>query len=178
MQRVSGSQDPAHKPQVVVDYAHTPDALENALLAVKEHIQGRLWCVFGCGGDRDAGKRPLMAEVASRMADNVVVTSDNPRTEDPAHILDQVKQGLLKPAALSDVDRAEAIRQAIAQANPDDVILIAGKGHETYQEVQGERHHFDDVEQAMLALDRYDTDENTPDTRSESESQSKGAVKS
>lgn len=179
MQRVSGSEDPDHKPQVVVDYAHTPDALENALLAVKEHIQGRLWCVFGCGGDRDAGKRPLMAEVASRMADDVVVTSDNPRTEDPAHILDQVKQGLLKPAALSDVDRAEAIRQAIAQANPDDVILIAGKGHETYQEVQGERHHFDDVEQAMLALDTYSADKNTPDTRSESLSQSKkGAVKS
>jgi len=179
MQRVSGSQNPDHKPQVVVDYAHTPDALENALLAVKEHIQGRLWCVFGCGGDRDAGKRPLMAEVASRMADDVVVTSDNPRTEDPAHILDQVKQGLLKPAALSDVDRAEAIRQAIAQANPDDVILIAGKGHETYQEVQGERQHFDDVEQAMLALDTYGADKNTPDTQSESLSQSKkGAVKS
>lgn len=179
MQRVSGPQNPDHKPQVVVDYAHTPDALENALLAVKEHIQGRLWCVFGCGGDRDAGKRPLMAEVASRMADNVVVTSDNPRTEDPAHILDQVKQGLLKPAALSDVDRAEAIRQAIAQANPDDVILIAGKGHETYQEVQGERHHFDDVEQALLALDTYGADKNTPDAQSESLSQSKkGAVKS
>lgn len=140
------------KPQVVVDYAHTPDALENALLAVKEHIQGRLWCVFGCGGDRDAGKRPLMAEVASRLADEVVVTSDNPRSEDPAHILAQVEQGLLKPATLSQVDRAEAIRRAINSASPEDVILIAGKGHETYQEVKSVRHHFDDVEQALLAL--------------------------
>ncbi|MFG1490347.1 UDP-N-acetylmuramoyl-L-alanyl-D-glutamate--2,6-diaminopimelate ligase, partial [Oceanospirillum sp. HFRX-1_2] len=152
------------KPQVVVDYAHTPDALENALLAVKEHIQGRLWCVFGCGGDRDAGKRPLMAEVASRLADEVVVTSDNPRSEDPAHILAQVEQGLLKPATLSQVDRAEAIRCAISSASPEDVILIAGKGHETYQEVKGVRHHFDDVEQAVLALQAYNASESPSDT--------------
>ncbi|SEF56102.1 UDP-N-acetylmuramoylalanyl-D-glutamate--2,6-diaminopimelate ligase [Oceanospirillum linum] len=143
----------APQPQVVVDYAHTPDALENALLAVKEHIQGRLWCVFGCGGDRDAGKRPLMAEVASRLADEVVLTSDNPRTEDPVHILSQVKHGLLKPAIFSSTDRAVAIRKAVMSADPEDVILIAGKGHEAYQDIQGVRHHFDDVEQARLALD-------------------------
>lgn len=152
------------KPQVVVDYAHTPGALENALLAVKEHIQGRLWCVFGCGGDRDAGKRPLMAEVASRLADEVVVTSDNPRSEDPAHILAQVEQGLLKPATLSQVDRAKAIRRAINSASPEDVILIAGKGHETYQEVKGVRYHFDDVEQAVLALQNYNASESLSDT--------------
>lgn len=146
-------------PQVVVDYAHTPDALENALLAVREHIKGRLWCVFGCGGDRDAGKRPLMADVASRLADEVVVTSDNPRSEDPDHILAQIEHGLLKPATLSQVDRAEAIRQAVNLASPEDVILIAGKGHETYQEVKGVRHHFDDVEQAILALEGYITPE-------------------
>lgn len=139
-------------PKVVVDYAHTPDALANALLAVGGHIQGRLWCVFGCGGDRDAGKRPLMAEVASRLSDNVIVTSDNPRSENPADIVSQVEAGLIKPATLVDVDRQRAIEQAILLADTDDVILIAGKGHETYQEIQGVRHYFDDVDVAQAAL--------------------------
>ncbi|WP_051206415.1 UDP-N-acetylmuramoyl-L-alanyl-D-glutamate--2,6-diaminopimelate ligase [Oceanospirillum maris] len=139
-------------PKVVVDYAHTPDALENALLAVGGHIQGCLWCVFGCGGDRDAGKRPLMAEVASRLSDNVIVTSDNPRSENPADIVFQVEAGLIKPATLVDVDRQRAIEQAILRADTDDVILIAGKGHETYQEIQGVRHYFDDVDVAQAAL--------------------------
>lgn len=143
------------RPQVVVDYAHTPDALENALLAVKDHLHGRLWCVFGCGGDRDAGKRPLMAEVASRLADHVVVTSDNPRSEDPENILAQVEQGLLKPAAFCQVDRGKAILKAVHCASPEDVILIAGKGHESYQEIKGVRHHFDDVEHAVSALESY-----------------------
>lgn len=139
-------------PQVVVDYAHTPDALKNALSAVRQHLQGDLWCVFGCGGDRDAGKRPLMAEAASCLADQVVVTSDNPRGEEPERILQEVVHGLLHPARLVSVDRAQAIHAAIAEAGADDVILIAGKGHETYQEIQGTRYHFDDAEQAMNAL--------------------------
>lgn len=150
MQRVIPQKEQG--PQVVVDYAHTPDALENALGAVRAHIEGRLWCVFGCGGDRDAGKRPLMAAVASRLADHVVLTSDNPRTEAPGQILTQVAAGLARPATLSEPDRQEAIRQSICQAGPMDVVLIAGKGHETYQEINGVRQPFDDVAQAIDAL--------------------------
>lgn len=141
------------EPMVVVDYAHTPDALEQALLALKrtaESRDGRIICVFGCGGDRDPGKRPLMGEVAARLADGVVITSDNPRSEDPQVIVRQVAVGA--PNAECIVDRADAIRQTILGANSDDIIVIAGKGHETYQEAAGKRSHFSDAEHATVAL--------------------------
>lgn len=141
------------EPLVVVDYAHTPDALEHALNALQHTVksrQGKLWCLFGCGGDRDAGKRPLMGEVAARLADLVVLTSDNPRSEDPAAILAQVAAGA--PSAQQIPDRAEAIRNAILSAGANDVILIAGKGHEDYQEVQGQKHYFSDAGHASAGL--------------------------
>lgn len=151
------TQDPRllEAPKVVVDYAHTPDALENALRAVHEHLQGRLWCIFGCGGDRDRGKRPLMAQAAEQLADCVVVTSDNPRTEDPEQIIADTCQGLSQPAVLVEVNRQQAIRQTLSLANTNDVILLAGKGHETYQEIGTERFDFDDVEQAKQAQRLY-----------------------
>ncbi|WP_051228119.1 UDP-N-acetylmuramoyl-L-alanyl-D-glutamate--2,6-diaminopimelate ligase [Oceanospirillum beijerinckii] len=142
-------------PKVVVDYAHTPDALDNALRAVREHLQGRLWCVFGCGGDRDRGKRPLMAQAAEKLADCVVVTSDNPRTEDPQQIIADTCRGLSNPAVLVEVDRQRAIQQTLLLANADDVVLLAGKGHEAYQEIDTERFDFDDVEQAKQAQRLY-----------------------
>lgn len=141
------------EPLVVVDYAHTPDALEQALRALahtRASRQGRLVCVFGCGGDRDPGKRPLMGEVALRLADTVVITSDNPRSEDPELIIRQVAEGA--PDACCIVDRAEAIQRAIGEAADDDVIIVAGKGHESYQEINGRKHHFSDAEHARSAL--------------------------
>jgi UDP-N-acetylmuramoyl-L-alanyl-D-glutamate--2,6-diaminopimelate ligase len=142
-------------PLVIVDYAHTPDALENALQAIQQHIKGKLWCIFGCGGDRDIGKRPLMAEVAERLSDNVVVTSDNPRSEVPELIIEQICQGLSNKQVRVEVDRQKAILKTVLQATPEDVVLLAGKGHETYQEINGVRHAFDDVEQAELAQAAY-----------------------
>ncbi len=146
-------------PLVAVDYAHTPDALAQALGALRPLAQqrgGRLWCVFGCGGDRDALKRPLMAAVAEREADRVVITSDNPRSESPAAIISQVLRGLSGVPAGERVrveaDRARAIEQAVREADAADVVLVAGKGHETFQEVAGVRHPFDDREQARAAL--------------------------
>lgn len=149
-------------PSVVVDYAHTPDALGNALQALRAHLtnaegrQGRLWCVFGCGGDRDVGKRPLMAAAAESLADRLVITDDNPRSESPAKIRDQVRAGL-SPTALERswcIDgRFDAIARVIAEAAVDDVILIAGKGHEDYQEINGQRLAFSDVLSAETALD-------------------------
>lgn len=141
------------EPMVVVDYAHTPDALEQAMLALRPTANsrgGRLICVFGCGGDRDAGKRAMMGEVAERLAHHVIITSDNPRSEDPERILDDVASGA--PNAQRITDRAEAIRAALAMVQDDDIVLIAGKGHETYQEVAGKREHFSDAEQARAAL--------------------------
>ncbi len=140
-------------PAVVVDYAHTPDGLENALAACRPFSQGKLICVFGCGGDRDRSKRPLMGAIAARLADQVVVTSDNPRTEDPARILEDVVAGI--PAGLAPVvegDRAVAIARAIAAAGPQDLVLIAGKGHEDYQILGTTKIHFDDREEAAQAL--------------------------
>lgn len=144
------------QPLVAVDYAHTPDALEKALQALRPLAQqrgGQLWCVFGCGGDRDASKRPLMGAAAQHHADWVVATSDNPRSEDPAHILHQILQGTIAGETVRvEPDRAAAIALALNEADPADVVLIAGKGHEDYQEVAGVRRPFSDMAQARAAL--------------------------
>jgi UDP-N-acetylmuramoyl-L-alanyl-D-glutamate--2,6-diaminopimelate ligase len=142
-------------PLVVVDYAHTPDALEKALETLRSTLssEGRLHCVFGCGGDRDPGKRPLMGEVATRLADRVVITSDNPRSENPRAIIDEILAGAHPNYAIEE-DRATAVLQAISGAAPQDVVLIAGKGHETYQEIGGRRLPFDDAEVAREILQR------------------------
>jgi UDP-N-acetylmuramoyl-L-alanyl-D-glutamate--2,6-diaminopimelate ligase len=138
---------------VLVDYAHTDDALENALAAARMFTQKRLIVVFGCGGDRDRTKRPRMAAVAERLADAVIVTSDNPRTEQPEAIADEIFTGFKKPGAvIRELDRAAAIGRALAVAEAGDVVLIAGKGHESYQIVGTERRHFDDREEARKAL--------------------------
>lgn len=138
-------------PLVVVDYAHTPDALENVLSTLREQVQGQLICVFGCGGDRDAGKRPLMGAVASRLADAVIVTSDNPRSEHPDQIIQEVLAGVTAKSVI-EPDRARSIAQAIQMAKKGDVVLIAGKGHENYQEISGVRTPFSDAEVALNAL--------------------------
>ena len=140
-------------PSVLVDYAHTPDGLESALTACRPFVQGELICVFGCGGDRDRTKRPQMAAIAARLADQVLVTSDNPRTEDPEQILKDVVAGIPEGTPLRvDVDRAQAIAEAIAKAQPQDLVLIAGKGHEDYQILGNTKVHFDDREEAEKAL--------------------------
>jgi len=140
-------------PLVVVDYAHTPAALEHVLTAAREHCKGALWCIFGCGGDRDQGKRPLMAAVAEQLADRVVVTNDNPRSEDPQQILDHIMQGLTHPSnAMVEVDRAVAIERALSQAQADDVVLIAGKGHETVQIIGDEHIHLSDRDEVVRYL--------------------------
>lgn len=141
------------KPLVVVDYAHTPDALEKVLATLREQVQGenQLICVFGCGGDRDAGKRPLMGAVAAKLADTVIVTSDNPRSEDPAQIIAEVVLGIHKPH-MREPDRAAAIALAVRLARAGDIVLLAGKGHEDYQEIQGLRTPFSDAAVAMAAL--------------------------
>ena len=140
-------------PLVVIDYAHTPDALAQALAAVRAHAEGRVICVFGCGGDRDRGKRAPMGEVAERLADQLIVTDDNPRGEDGALIVAGILQGLGRPdAAWVERDRARAIRRAIQTARKGDVVLIAGKGHEPYQEIAGRRIEFNDLTQAQTAL--------------------------
>jgi UDP-N-acetylmuramoyl-L-alanyl-D-glutamate--2,6-diaminopimelate ligase len=133
------------QPLVVVDFAHTPDALQQALNALRAHLHGRLTCVFGCGGDRDRGKRPLMAAVVESLADRVVMTTDNPRGEPPQRIFDDMLSGMKSPgSALVVSDRASAIRQAIADSQPGDIVLVAGKGHESYQEANGQRVPFSD----------------------------------
>ncbi len=139
---------------VIVDYAHTPDSLENALKAARPFIQGQLICVFGCGGDRDRTKRPQMGRIAYEQADRAIVTSDNPRTENPEQILQDVVAGIEGTLADDQVicDRAEAIRSAILHAKPGDGIVIAGKGHEDYQILGTEKIHFDDREQSRKAL--------------------------
>ncbi|MBW4660144.1 MAG: UDP-N-acetylmuramoyl-L-alanyl-D-glutamate--2,6-diaminopimelate ligase [Drouetiella hepatica Uher 2000/2452] len=138
---------------VIVDYAHTPDSLENMLRAARPFISGRMICVFGCGGDRDRTKRPLMGEIAARLSDWAIVTSDNPRTEDPERILQDIQAGIPASAHITVMgDRAEAIRLAILEAKPGDGVLIAGKGHEDYQILGTEKVHFDDREQAREAL--------------------------
>ncbi len=140
---------------VVVDFAHTPDALDRALAALRALTPGRLIVLFGCGGDRDAGKRPQMGAIAARGADEVIVTSDNPRSEPPEAIVEAIVQGVRaqgREPGLVRVDREEAIREAIARTRPGDTLLIAGKGHETYQEIAGARHAFDDRQVARRLL--------------------------
>ncbi len=153
MERLSES----GKPVVAVDYAHTPDALDKALLALRPLTQqrgGQLWCVFGCGGDRDPTKRPIMAAVAEKNADRVVVTSDNPRSEKPENIISQILLGLSHRECVEvQADRALAISETIAGAAGNDVVLIAGKGHEDYQEIGGIKHPFSDMTHARAALE-------------------------
>jgi UDP-N-acetylmuramoyl-L-alanyl-D-glutamate--2,6-diaminopimelate ligase len=152
MQNLGGS----NKPCVVIDYAHTPDALMQALKALRPMTtarKGQLHCIFGCGGDRDSSKRAPMAKAAEDGADLLVLTSDNPRSEPPQTIIAQMVDGLSNPAqAIVCIDRAEAIAQAIEKAKPQDVILIAGKGHENYQEIKGLKTPFSDEKQALAAL--------------------------
>ena len=154
MDRVPSGTD---APEIVVDYSHTPDALEKALTALRPFATqrgGLLWCVFGCGGNRDQGKRPLMGALAQRLADQVVATSDNPRNEPPAFILLQIVAGLKGSQERVKVieDRRAAIAHAVRAAGPHDVILVAGKGHEDYQEIKGVKHPFSDVDEASAAL--------------------------
>ena len=152
MNRLGG----AGRPLVVVDYAHTPDALEQALTTLRAHTKGRLMCVFGCGGERDTGKRPQMGAIAEKLADVAIVTDDNPRSEDGDAIVAGILDGFARrERALVMRDRGAAIRHAISQARDEDVVLIAGKGHEPYQEIAGVKHPFDDTAIARHALEVF-----------------------
>ena len=143
-------------PLVVVDYAHTPDALEQSLLALREHCVGMIWCIFGCGGDRDSGKRPLMARVAEKLANRVVVTFDNPRTESNEKIKEDIYSGFRKPERVTYIeDREIAITTAIAKAKPGDAVLVAGKGHEDYQIIGTEKFHLSDLEIVAEQIEEY-----------------------
>ncbi|RYE21223.1 MAG: UDP-N-acetylmuramoyl-L-alanyl-D-glutamate--2,6-diaminopimelate ligase, partial [Sphingobacteriales bacterium] len=138
----------------IVDYAHTPDAVQNVLSTIHNIRKGneKVITVIGCGGDRDKSKRPVMARVACEWSDKVILTSDNPRTEDPAQILNDMKEGVdpaFKRHVLSIADRREAIKTACTLAQPGDIILLAGKGHEKYQEINGVKNHFDDMEELL-----------------------------
>ena len=149
----------AGQPVVIVDYAHTPDALEKVLLTLREvgaaDRQGRLYCVFGCGGDRDRGKRAMMGRVAEKFADFCIVTSDNPRSEDPDSIIEQVVAGMTLANHKIITDRKAAIEHAILHAGAGDTVLVAGKGHEDYQEIAGVKHYFSDVNVALEALKNW-----------------------
>jgi UDP-N-acetylmuramoyl-L-alanyl-D-glutamate--2,6-diaminopimelate ligase len=151
MQKIGGGS----LPLVIIDYAHTPDALEKALSTLRESmaLTGKLYCVFGCGGGRDRGKRPLMAEAVAAFADKLIVTSDNPRLENPEQIIHDIVTALPQDCeCVAEIDRAKAISYAIKQATPQDVVLIAGKGHETYQEIGGKQYAFNDAEIAARQL--------------------------
>ena len=131
---------------IMLDYAHSPESLENILNAVKSYTRGRVISLFGCGGDRDSSKRPIMGEISGRIADYTIITSDNPRTEDPQKIVDQIEEGIKKTKGKYTVvvDRIEAIRKAIKMADKKDIIVLAGKGHEPYQEINGVKYPFDE----------------------------------
>jgi len=153
MQKIGGGDN---QPLVIVDYAHTPDALQQTLTALREHNVGRIWCVFGCGGDRDKGKRPKMARVAEQFANKVIVTQDNPRTESETQIEADIMAGFHDPDKVQCIaDRKQAIITAINNARPGDVVLIAGKGHEDYQIVGNNKLHFSDLEEAAAALEGH-----------------------
>mgnify|MGYP002700097704 FL=1 len=143
------------QPSVIIDYAHTPEALKLALSSLREHCKGQLKLVFGCGGNRDQAKRPLMGDIASKLADQVIVTNDNPRFENGELIAEQIKAGAKGPASLSiELDRAKAIQQLVASSTSDDIILVAGKGHEDYQQIADQKIPFNDAKQILSALDR------------------------
>lgn len=150
--RLERVEDPRGR-HVFVDYAHTEDALRNVLQTLRETAPGRLICLFGCGGDRDRSKRPRMGAAVSEFADFAIATSDNPRSEDPKAILQAIQEGmdLAKPHRV-EPDRAQAIRAALREARPGDTVLVAGKGHETYQEIAGRMTHFDDREAVRQAI--------------------------
>ncbi len=154
MQIVGQERQSKNSPQAIVDYAHTPDALEQALMAAKEHLtRGQLWLVFGCGGDRDADKRSKMASIAEIWADHVVVTDDNPRTEPSEKILSDIGQGFKRlDKVVIEGDRRKAIALTMGRAKAGDIVLITGKGHETYQDIAGLKHHFSDQEEVLRAL--------------------------
>lgn len=160
LEQVIGPSSLKHLPAVVVDYAHTPDALEKTLRVVRPMTVGKLAVVFGCGGDRDRGKRPMMGGIAAKLADKVYVTSDNPRSEEPGAIIDEIVSGIGKAVdqtvqssnVVTEPDRAKAINRAIQEAGPDDLVVIAGKGHETYQIIKGKTLAFDDREVAAECL--------------------------
>ena len=150
MQKFGGDKTPL----VIVDFAHTPDALEQVLISLREHTEHNLWCVFGCGGDRDQGKRPLMGAVADEKADYVVLTNDNPRSEKPEKIIEEIKAGMSGDANISiESDRHSAITFAINQAKSGDVVLIAGKGHESYQIIGDKKFPFNDIEEVKQQLE-------------------------
>jgi UDP-N-acetylmuramoyl-L-alanyl-D-glutamate--2,6-diaminopimelate ligase len=140
------------KPLAVVDYAHTPDALAKALSALREHCRGALWCVFGCGGDRDPGKRSLMGAVADELADQIIITDDNPRSEDPESITRGIEEGIESKSARVIHDRGTAIATALREAAHEDLVLIAGKGHEDYQIYGETRRSFSDRLEAQRYL--------------------------
>jgi UDP-N-acetylmuramoyl-L-alanyl-D-glutamate--2,6-diaminopimelate ligase len=163
MNRLGGD---AQLPLVVVDYAHTPDALEQALHSLRAHGAGRIVCVFGCGGERDRGKRPEMARIAERLSDRVIVTDDNPRGEDGDAIVAEIRAGFAHPERARVIrDRARAIAEAVAEAGPGDMVLIAGKGHEPYQEIGGAKRPFDDLAEARRALEALSPSPTLPQPR-------------
>jgi len=131
---------------IMIDYAHTPESLESILSAVKSYTRGRVICVFGCGGNRDKNKRPLMGEISGRISDYTIITSDNPRNEEPKEIINEIEEGIKKTKACYKVivDRKEAIKNAIEMANKLDIVVIAGKGHEMYQEINGNKLEFNE----------------------------------
>ena len=147
---------------IMIDYAHSPESLENILNAVKSYTRGRLISVFGCGGDRDSGKRPIMGEISGRIADYTIITSDNPRTEDPKKIVKQIEEGIKKTNGKYEVvvDRTEAIEHAIKMANKRDIIVLAGKGHEPYQEINGEKYPFDERIIVKEIIEKIDGEKN------------------
>ena len=131
---------------IMIDYAHSPESLQNILQAVSSYTRGRVISVFGCGGDRDSRKRPIMGEISGKVADYTIITSDNPRTEDPKLIVKEIEEGIKKTKGKYEVivDRIEAIKKAIKMANKNDIIVLAGKGHEPYQEINGVKYPFDE----------------------------------
>ncbi len=131
---------------IMIDYAHSPESLQNILQAVKSYTRGRVISVFGCGGNRDSAKRPAMGEISGKIADYTIITSDNPRTENPESIVNEIEEGIKKTKGKYEVivDRVEAITKAIQMANKTDIIVLAGKGHEPYQEINGVKHPFDE----------------------------------
>ena len=152
MQKLGGDK----KPVVIIDYSHTPDCLEKALQSLRRLTKGRLICVFGCGGNRDTTKRPIMGKIAEDNADHVIVTNDNPRFEDPDLIAAQILQGMKHPAKASVLlDRSQAIEKSIEYADEEDCVLIAGKGAENYQQFGNNKLPFDDVQNAVSCLKRW-----------------------